>query len=115
MRMLSLTRCLMSMSFFFFQAEDGIRDLTVTGVRRVLFRSHCPHRAGVGPRLLLGHRAARPRGHAAADRGGGPVTRLAVTPSQTVGPFFAIALPWTDKSEERRVGKECNVRMAAVH
>src|SRR2546430_10713049 len=23
----------------FFQAEDGIRDLTVTGVRRVLFRS----------------------------------------------------------------------------
>src|SRR2546430_880744 len=23
---------------FFFQAEDGIRDLTVTGVRRVLFR-----------------------------------------------------------------------------
>src|SRR5205085_9923941 len=25
--------------FFFFQAEDGIRDLTVTGFRRVLFRS----------------------------------------------------------------------------
>src|SRR2546430_15850378 len=28
--------------FFFFQAEDGIRDLTVTGFRRVLFRSHAP-------------------------------------------------------------------------
>ena len=27
-------------SFFFFQAEDGIRDYKVTGVRRVLFRSH---------------------------------------------------------------------------
>src|SRR2546427_5021059 len=27
------------MFFFFFQAEDGIRDLTVTGVQRVLFRS----------------------------------------------------------------------------
>ena len=26
-------------SFFFFQAEDGIRDRDVTGVRRVLFRS----------------------------------------------------------------------------
>src|SRR5204863_1595179 len=25
--------------FFFFQAEDGIRDLYVTGVQRVLFRS----------------------------------------------------------------------------
>src|SRR2546427_434916 len=29
----------MSVFFFFFQAEDGIRDLTVTGVQRVLFRS----------------------------------------------------------------------------
>src|SRR5688500_20151689 len=27
------------MSYFFFQAEDGIRDYKVTGVRRVLFRS----------------------------------------------------------------------------
>src|SRR5256886_17519185 len=26
-------RCLRSMFFFFFQAEDGIRDLTVTGVQ----------------------------------------------------------------------------------
>src|SRR3989441_9134411 len=26
-------------TFFFFQAEDGIRDKLVTGVRRVLFRS----------------------------------------------------------------------------
>src|SRR2546429_6600165 len=25
--------------FFFFQAEDGIRDVAVTGVQRVLFRS----------------------------------------------------------------------------
>src|SRR5204863_2175788 len=29
--------------FFFFQAEDGIRDLYVTGVRRVLFRSSVPY------------------------------------------------------------------------
>ena len=28
--------------FFFFQAEDGIRDRDVTGVQRVLFRSHVP-------------------------------------------------------------------------
>src|SRR6266851_7891572 len=28
--------------FFFFQAEDGIRDRDVTGVRRVLFRSAVP-------------------------------------------------------------------------
>src|SRR5476649_3040281 len=29
--------------FFFFQAEDGIRDHCVTGVRRVLFRSRIKH------------------------------------------------------------------------
>src|SRR5690349_15293395 len=35
-----LTMCLDTYCFFFFfQAEDGIRDLYVTGVRRVLFRS----------------------------------------------------------------------------
>ena len=28
--------------FFFFQAEDGIRDRDVTGFRRVLFRSRVP-------------------------------------------------------------------------
>src|SRR5271157_1834754 len=31
---------LVKQCFFFFQAEDGIRDADVTGVRRVLFRSH---------------------------------------------------------------------------
>src|SRR5260370_801206 len=30
---------LVTLMFFFFQAEDGIRDSSVTGVRRVLFRS----------------------------------------------------------------------------
>src|SRR6478672_12947045 len=35
-----------SMGHFFFQAEDGIRDLIVTGVQRVLFRSG---------HLVLGH------------------------------------------------------------
>src|SRR2546430_16428567 len=39
MRLDQLGRECIYFSFFFFQAEDGIRDLTVTGVRRVLFRS----------------------------------------------------------------------------
>src|SRR5437870_13628246 len=37
--------------FFFFQAEDGIRDGHVTGVRRVLFRSA----PGQPPRLHAGN------------------------------------------------------------
>src|SRR2546430_10836782 len=41
--------------FFFFQAEDGIRDLTVTEFRRVLFRSP---RCGIAPgfiQIIAGH------------------------------------------------------------
>src|SRR2546425_8010444 len=36
-------------SFFFFQAEDGIRDKLVTGVQRVLFRSYPSIRLPVSP------------------------------------------------------------------
>src|SRR5574339_858977 len=32
-------RCVVTLVFFFFQAEDGIRDRLVTEFRRVLFRS----------------------------------------------------------------------------
>ncbi|HEY5318019.1 MAG TPA: protocatechuate 3,4-dioxygenase subunit alpha [Solirubrobacteraceae bacterium] len=42
----------------------------------------------MGAGLRLGRRAARSRGH--ADRG-----VALTTPSQTVGPYFAIGLPWT--------------------
>src|SRR3989475_5796350 len=43
------------MFVFFFQAEDGIRDLTVTGVQRVLFRSRIAPGVAYDPR---GARAA---------------------------------------------------------
>src|SRR5256886_16939905 len=36
---LTSQRMIAVLFFFFFQAEDGIRDLTVTGVQTVLFRS----------------------------------------------------------------------------
>src|SRR5260370_6139816 len=39
--------------FFFFQAEDGIRDSSVTGVRRVLFRS-------IGSTFTRSHTGVRP-------------------------------------------------------
>ena len=47
-------------------------------------------RGAVGARVPLGHRAARQRGD--ADRGAARMT----TPSQTVGPYLAIGLPWPD-------------------
>ena len=47
-------------------------------------------RGAVGARVPLGHRAARRGGD--ADRGAARVT----TPSQTVGPYLSIGLPWPD-------------------
>src|SRR5438034_8849727 len=83
--------------FFFFQAEDGIRDHCVTGVQTCalpiylvveVLRRRLDRRVAVGPHV-----------HVAAD--------LDV-------PDFA-ELPRLDRSEERRVGKECRSRWSAYH
>src|SRR5206468_8167866 len=75
--------------YFFFQAEDGIRDLIVTGVQtcalpifRVAQRDE-PRVGGAEGRQMTGQGAA------------------AVRQLQRVEP---------DRSEERRVGKECRTR-----
>src|SRR2546430_5492057 len=84
--------------FFFFQAEDGIRDLTVTGVQTCALPIF-PWCLGCssGARRLdrntdeRGRRRTRPqwRGARRAARGG--------------------------RSEERRVGKECRSRWSPYH
>src|SRR5688572_31987502 len=95
--------------FFFFQAEDGIRDLTVTGVqtcalpisRKVhpdprmlepfaeeVVHAHLHHAPELAPFAALIHQCVR-----RAERGGGSVER----------------------SEERRVGKECRSRWSPYH
>src|SRR2546426_7035308 len=53
------------LDFFFFQAEDGIRDYKVTGFRRVLFRSPGDHGQSVFPRGLSAD--AGPRRHGRGD------------------------------------------------
>src|SRR5699024_11451250 len=81
-------RNLLCLFFFFFQAEDGIRDRNVTGVQTcalpICGRSDAGKLRMCVVDLLPGE------GHAAAEefRGGCGVTR----------------------SEERRVGKECRCR-----
>src|SRR2546430_14289561 len=80
------------MFFFFFQAEDGIRDLTVTGVQTCALpiyreRKLDRHRSVHGAELEL-------RGVALRDRQvHRPVGRLGVEP----------------RSEERRVGKSVDL------
>src|SRR2546430_10527306 len=82
--------------FFFFQAEDGIRDLTVTGVQTcalpISFRSGS-----------LSENAVRERGSPERFR------RYRQTLS------FYRALWKSVRSEERRVGKECRSRWSPYH
>src|SRR5699024_11264347 len=72
--------------FFFFQAEDGIRDRNVTGVQTcalpILYnREIIGHSAGPNKDAALVHRA-----------------------------FSTVKYDLPDRSEERRVGKECRSR-----
>src|SRR5688572_32342050 len=86
--------------FFFFQAEDGIRDLTVTGVQTCALP--------ISPR----------RGPEAAERsaaGSGPGLRTAraeIPLLSSPGPSPPPDPPCR-RSEERRVGKECRSRWSA--
>src|SRR2546430_7256801 len=83
-----LTR-LIRFFFFFFQAEDGIRDLTVTGVQTCAL----PISVNPAPLLILS--------------GGEPLLRRDL--GETA--HYASA----NRSEERRVGKECRSRWSPYH
>src|SRR2546425_8854630 len=84
--------------FFFFQAEDGIRDKLVTGVQTCalpIYRRRPRHARGGGPRARF----------AAAPRGRGRPRAGARAPARAGG----------GRSEERRVGKESRSRWSPYH
>src|SRR3712207_8459906 len=83
---------------FFFQAEDGIRDIGVTGVQTCALPIY-PHR-GVGLFLVLSSLILLIL--AAVGR------REALVPSAAL---FVLMI----RSEERRVGKECRSRWSPYH
>src|SRR5438270_13972910 len=91
---------LCSVFVFFFQAEDGIRDLTVTGVQTcalpiltgIDFIQVSPNQTQV---LAFIHHLTVPAPLAAA--------LATITPQQT-------EIRAEGRSEERRVGKECRCR-----
>src|SRR5438445_11140594 len=88
--------------FFFFQAEDGIRDIGVTGVQTCAL----PISVGDhGPR-----RARRATGRPLAEAQG--VTDEA---SLTLFQQQEANRRRTTRSEERRVGKECRSRWSTDH
>src|SRR2546425_1541466 len=86
--------CLFIVFFFFFQAEDGIRDKLVTGVQTCALPIY-RHDAVT---CLTGRHPRR------APVGGWPC--LGSVLSKLSGPV---------RSEERRVGKECRSRWSPYH
>src|SRR2546425_4073485 len=95
--------------FFFFQAEDGIRDKLVTGVQTCalpIYRRSTAQLVDVrSPDEFTGKVIAPPGMNETAQRGGH-------IPS-------AVNVPWAqavqERSEERRVGKECRSRWSPYH
>src|SRR5206468_8964536 len=90
--------------FFFFQAEDGIRDLIVTGVQTCAL----PISPFSGTSTAS---AASPSGRPLTETNSfdwKPCSRITVTLTSLVLPGSMVkALLATLRSEERRVGKEC--------
>src|SRR2546430_3223928 len=97
-------------NFFFFQAEDGIRDLTVTGVQTCAL----PIFEGVGQDLGPGVAGAGGQ----QLEGGGQRQELAQrVPAQMVllQELLHVLGGRAARSEERRVGKECRSRWSPYH
>src|SRR2546430_11103527 len=95
---------------FFFQAEDGIRDLTVTGVQTCAL----PISRGLQPVVIEpfpGGEAARRGGEIFRIDREGAVMRRCVA-DQHAADFERRMQP---RSEERRVGKECRSRWSPYH
>src|SRR5438874_5185641 len=89
--------------FFFFQAEDGIRDLYVTGVQTCALpiSSWCPVRDRRTCRESCCRRCCAEAGSSSSP---------ACLPGRPAWPASR-----SDRSEERRVGKECRSRWSPDH
>src|SRR5689334_23513092 len=92
--------------FFFFQAEDGIRDGTVTGVQTCALPIlvHWAPRASANAIVFIPALVIRPASSSTLSIG---VFVGSNGPTQ-VSP--RISNPTCPRSEERRVGKECRSR-----
>src|SRR5256886_17185717 len=106
------------MLFFFFQAEDGIRDLTVTGVQTCALPIY--------PVFMTASFAFALRDFAGGEHSEA-YALLVVLIMLTIVALFGRAIdryrieldvrtrPGVRRSEERRVGKECRSRWSPYH
>src|SRR2546430_3076794 len=94
--------------FFFFQAEDGIRDLTVTGVQTCALPICVPitfvRRKGDASSMLRSTCVSA----AKFTKASMPFVKMSLTACES-------AMSPQTRSEERRVGKECRSRWSPYH
>src|SRR2546430_5557649 len=97
---------MMTFFFFFFQAEDGIRDLTVTGVQTCALPIYSKFALNSAVRdcLRRGFLLTPPSEMRLSQRGAGPAN-----------PAYSPVSFLLERSEERRVGKECRSRWSPYH
>src|SRR2546430_13185595 len=95
--------------FFFFQAEDGIRDLTVTGVQTCAL----PILSRSTSRRKKAHERAWPESTLAVVRSA--PRPLSVDIAACRSSSASSEHPVARRSEERRVGKECRSRWSPYH
>src|SRR3989440_6979041 len=96
--------------FFFFQAEDGIRDLIVTGVQTCALPILINKLYLDILKTILAH-----TGSLINQKFRGRPTITEVTSSNESREFPSLATALVTRSEERRVGKECRSRWSPYH
>src|SRR5258708_29941686 len=90
-------------TFFFFQAEDGIRDDLVTGVQTCALPIPSVATEDVSSPEASSPEVFSPAGSSLFLRANAALSRI------------ASGAPATERSEERRVGKECRSRWSPYH
>src|SRR2546429_6606004 len=98
----------MCVLYFFFQAEDGIRDVAVTGVQTCALPIYLHYVFDLWVQHWRTHRAT----------GEVIVVRYAddmVLGFQHRAEAERFLQDWRERSEERRVGKECRSRWSPYH
>src|SRR2546429_5490344 len=98
------------MFLFFFQAEDGIRDVAVTGVQTCALPISVPTTIGAQAPLTNISKVV-----IACDAGMGSSVMVASTMKNRLSRYGVEVAHTAVRSEERRVGKECRSRWSPYH
>src|SRR3712207_8298829 len=99
--------------YVFFQAEDGIRDIGVTGVQTCALPISGGEVHQTAEDEIAATQAGRLGQHNLLWVGGTTMTLLTV--DAKVMPILPLMLRPDSRSEERRVGKECRSRWSPYH